>query len=122
MSDSCECQGPLIDETEALARVGGDRELLAELIELFRLDWPRQRAELRAALAERNAHRVMVAAHTVKGSVSTFGACRPEDLAFQLERMGRAENLGEADETVALLEETVDQLCRELVDHAAGII
>ena len=101
---------PTVDEAEALNRVGGDRELLGELATLFLGECPRQLAGIRAALGGKDYRKLQIAAHTLKGSVATFGARAAEKSALQLEALGRSEHLAGAAELLAELERALDQL------------
>jgi PAS domain S-box-containing protein len=84
-----------------LARVGGSREVLAELVGVFRQDSARLLGELRAAVDHSEAEAVRMAAHTLKGMVSFFNATAATEAAATLEGKGKAGNLGGA---AALLE------------------
>jgi two-component system sensor histidine kinase/response regulator len=79
----------LLDPTVALARVGGNTQLLAELVELFQQHGPGWLEEIRSAIAEGDMPKLRRAAHTLKGSVGTFGARSAFEAAQQLEAMGR---------------------------------
>jgi HPt (histidine-containing phosphotransfer) domain-containing protein len=54
--------------------IGGDVEFLAELVDEFVADAPRQIASLRAAATTGDAVVARRAAHTLKGTSRTFGA------------------------------------------------
>ena len=86
--------GPVLDHEVAMARVGGDVELLKELAQLFLEEYPRLMAELRAAYEHGDATQVEHTAHGLKGSVANFGAKRAVDAAYQIEQLGRAGKLG----------------------------
>src|SRR5262249_29197385 len=62
--------GPVVDRAAVLARTGGDRELLQELIEIFRGDYPRHLADIKAAVAAGDAARLNRSAHALKGAAS----------------------------------------------------
>jgi HPt (histidine-containing phosphotransfer) domain-containing protein len=88
--------GRLLDLETALSRVGGDSELLSEIATLFLSDYPNQVSALTEAIAHRDAGGVEKAAHTLKGSVATFGATPAVESALGLERAGRANDLSGA--------------------------
>ena len=100
----------VFDESEALARVGGDRELLRELVSSFLEECPRWLEEVRAAVAQRDPARLRRAAHTIKGAVGTLGAAVAFDSAQALETMGRDGTLAGAEEACSVLEEAVRRL------------
>jgi PAS domain S-box-containing protein len=80
---------PAVDPDAALARVEGDRELLHEIIGLFLGEAPERMGEIRAAISDRNGNALERAAHSLKGSVSYFGAPRAYGAALRLESIGR---------------------------------
>jgi len=82
-----------IDRELALSRVGGDAELLNEIAVLFLEDYPKQLDELRTAGARGDAKVVERTAHSLKGSVSNFGASAAVEAARVLETMGRGQEL-----------------------------
>jgi two-component system sensor histidine kinase/response regulator len=104
----------LFDKEVALSRVGGDVELLKEIAVLFLDDYPKSLKELREAVAARDAKRVERTAHGLKGSVSNFGARPAVDAAFQLETMGRAQQLVEVEQVLCSLELALAALRPEL--------
>jgi two-component system, sensor histidine kinase and response regulator len=112
---SVEVQLQQLDESLALSRVGGDVELLKEVVELFLDDYPSTFEKIKAAVASRNATALEHAAHSLKGSVSTFGASRAFEAAFTLEKQGRSGDLADAQESLVQLEQALEALRPELV-------
>jgi signal transduction histidine kinase/DNA-binding response OmpR family regulator len=72
-----------------LARVGGDRELLAEISRLFVDDAPRHLQSIREALDARNGESLRRAAHGLKGAAANFEADAVVSAARTLEEIGR---------------------------------
>ena len=89
-----------VDIAAALRWVDDDRELLAELIEIFLEDCPRRLHELEQAVKEGNANGVRQAAHSLKGMVAGFGAGSAHGLAAEMEGLGKA---GDLSKTLDLL-------------------
>jgi HPt (histidine-containing phosphotransfer) domain-containing protein len=85
-----------LDRNAILARLQDDEDLLRELIELFLEDTPRLLLEAEAALIAGDAGRLQRAAHTIKGSVSNFGATDAVDAAYKLELAAKAGNLADS--------------------------
>ena len=104
----------LMDRATALARVGGDLELLREIAALFLDEYPRALDDIHKALASGDAKLLERAAHGLKGSVANFCARSAEDAAFQLEQMGRAQKMDQASQTLATLEQSLALLQAEL--------
>ena len=86
----------LIDRTAVLDRVGGDEELLREISSIFLEEYPALVTEIEAAVALRDAKRLERAAHSLKGSVSNFGADAATQAAYRLETIGRRADLAQA--------------------------
>jgi PAS domain S-box-containing protein len=103
-----------LDESLALSRVGGDVELLKEVIELFLDDYPSTFEKIRSAVAASDANALEQHAHSLKGSVSTFGAERAFEAAFALEKQGRSRDLTGAQEGLFQLEQALQALRPEL--------
>src|SRR5262249_40630422 len=60
--------GPVFDAEVALRSVGGDRELLKEVIDVYFAECPRWLTEIGAAVARGEAATLRRAAHTLKGT------------------------------------------------------
>jgi len=105
---------PAFDREAAMARVGGDTELLRELAELFREEYPRSLAHMREAIDSHNPIELRNAAHGIKGSVANFGAKPAVDAAWDLEKMGRDARLADAPQALAALEQALASLQTEL--------
>jgi CheY-like chemotaxis protein/HPt (histidine-containing phosphotransfer) domain-containing protein len=101
---------PTTVSMEVLARVGGDRELLAEISRLFVDDAPRHLLKIREALDTRDGEALRRAAHGLKGAAANFDADGVVNAARTLEEIGRTGEF-EAHQTawLALTSET-DQL------------
>jgi CheY-like chemotaxis protein len=100
----------ILDTQEALERVGGDAELLRELADVFLDDCPRMWQNIEDALAKGDARQLARAAHTLKGSISTFGARTAREVAAQLEAQGGKGDLSSAGRTVARLNGELQRL------------
>jgi HPt (histidine-containing phosphotransfer) domain-containing protein len=111
---SVEAQLRQLDESLALSRVGGDVELLKEVIELFLDDYPSTFQKIKSAVAASDASALEQHAHSLKGSVSTFGANRAFEAAFTLEKQGRNRDLTGAPEGLVQLEQALEALRPEL--------
>jgi CheY-like chemotaxis protein len=74
---------------QVLARVGGDRELLAEISRLFVDDAPQHLDRIRHALDARDGEALTRAAHGLKGAAANFDAEGVVAAARTLEEIGR---------------------------------
>jgi two-component system, sensor histidine kinase and response regulator len=107
-------QEQVLDHATALARVGGDLDLLKEIAALFLDEYPRELDEIRTAYAAGDAHTLERSAHGLKGSVANFGAAAAVDAAFQLEQFGKAAKLDQVPPALAALERALALLHAEL--------
>jgi PAS domain S-box-containing protein len=103
-----------LDEALALSRVGGDADLLREVIELFLDDYPQALESIRSAVAVQDASAIEHHAHSLKGSVSTFGAARAFEAALALEKQGRSKDLTGVETGLGQLEAALQDLVPEL--------
>jgi HPt (histidine-containing phosphotransfer) domain-containing protein len=106
-SDDLPC---IFDLDDALEKVGGDREILEEILEVFSESYPDQLSELKNAIDSGDAPLVERTAHTLKGSVGTFSAKKALETAFRLETMGRDAQLQEAAAEYSKLEHEIEEL------------
>jgi CheY-like chemotaxis protein/HPt (histidine-containing phosphotransfer) domain-containing protein len=111
----------VFDEAEALAGLGGDRQLLRELAALFLQDCPGAMADIAEAIACGDAGRLQCAAHELRGAVSHFAAPAACAAAVQLECAGRAGNMTSAAESYGTLQQTIYQLERALARLVPGL-
>jgi signal transduction histidine kinase/DNA-binding response OmpR family regulator len=86
-----------IDQQALLARVGGDVELMHEVIRLFMEDCPVRLATIHAAIVSGNAEALRNGAHALRGAAGTLSAGGLVDAAHVLERLGAENRLGPAD-------------------------
>jgi PAS domain S-box-containing protein len=104
LSERREALAPsLLDETATLARVGGNRQLLQELVGVFRSDCSTLTDQIRQALEQKQAATLARAAHTLKGMVSFFEATAAAEAARCLEAAGRADDWAGVSEAVTHL-------------------
>jgi two-component system sensor histidine kinase/response regulator len=103
--------GAPFDSAVALNYVGGDRELLDELLTIFTQDAPTRLEAIRRALAANgDATELVREAHTLKGSLKVIGAMPAARLAQDLEEMARSGQRDDAGKTAAALEREMDRL------------
>ncbi len=110
----------LFDEEAALACTGGDRQLLREIVALFRKDRAASLKRIDTAIAKGDGEQLRLAAHALKGSLATVGATAARQTAAELEQMGRAAILAGAAELAARLRDRLVRLDEAFA--AAGLI
>ncbi|MFO0800204.1 MAG: response regulator [Gemmataceae bacterium] len=102
------------DRTTVLERVGGNRDVLRQLVGVFYQDCNTQMAALRAAISDGDADGVRDAAHTIKGMVAFFSQPGATEAARGLEDIGTRGELNGAGSRCA-------ELARELAKIEAGL-
>jgi histidine phosphotransfer protein HptB len=90
-------------------------EFIGELIDTFLEDSSSLMAEMKSALAAKDADSFRRAAHTLKSNAATFGAVGLAELARELEMMGRENNLGTGGR-LEVLGEAFQQVKSQLVE------
>ena len=95
---------------QVLARVGGDRQLLAEISRLFLDDAPRHLDRIKSALDARDGEALRRAAHGLKGAAANFDAEGVVHAARALEDMGRTAQFDDRDAAWRALSAETDRL------------
>ncbi|MGH7319948.1 MAG: Hpt domain-containing protein [Candidatus Rokuibacteriota bacterium] len=101
---------PPLDLAKALTVVGGDKNLLVELAQVFQLELPARLQALRRAVATGDAEQAERVAHNLKGALASLGATRARDLAHELEQLGRASRLDTAPAALARFEQELARI------------
>ena len=105
---------PQFDRQEALRRVDGDLDLLEEIAILFLNSCGANLADLHRGLADSDAATIQKAAHTLKGSASSFGARSLVETALRVEKIGASLDLAKAESAVRDLELQLEALTAEI--------
>jgi len=105
----------LCDMRAALTRMGGNVELLRQVIELIRADLPVVLSHLHLAFDSGNCRDFERAAHSLQGMVVTFDSEAVLLPAQSLEQMGHAGDLTRAAEFVQEVDREVARLDKELL-------
>jgi len=100
----------IIDLAELLARVENDRELMRDLLLIFKEEFPRHLQALRLAVDSLDGERVAAEAHTLKGMLSNLAAGPVADAAARLEQLGRSREVSEFREACASFENISKEL------------
>jgi PAS domain S-box-containing protein len=95
-----------VDREALLNRVGGDEEVLREVVRIFLEDTPLQLEAMGKALVDRDAPTLRRLAHTLKGSSGTAGAVALQSAALALETAAAA---GDFDSARSLAQPVKDQ-------------
>jgi CheY-like chemotaxis protein len=117
-ADPTPADGGIVDWSEALKVVKGDRALLKDLVETFLQEAPRLMEAMRQAIADSDSGALRIAAHTLKGPIRYLGAAEAFEQAWELERMGKDGNLENAEAGLAALQGEMARLISILEDHS----
>ncbi|HEX4599413.1 MAG TPA: response regulator, partial [Burkholderiaceae bacterium] len=109
-----DAQAGAFSREAALLKMGGDEELLREVIVAFLEACDETVGAVEVAVRANDAKALRRAAHTLKGSVATFSTGAAYKTAFELERCGRDNSTETAPQTFARLREELGQMLPEL--------
>jgi HPt (histidine-containing phosphotransfer) domain-containing protein len=112
----------VVDWSEALHSVNGDRRLLRDIVEAFLDESPRLLTVIRTAIEQLDSKTLQRAAHTLKGSTRYFGASQVSEMALRLEAMGARSQLADARDALIAVEREMARLTPVLVDYMRGRI
>jgi CheY-like chemotaxis protein len=112
---------PAFDLENALALLGGDAALFAEIVDLLRTERAKAMVDLRRALAAKDSASIARIAHSLKGAVAAVAAGRARDLSAKLEVAAKAGELEDAPDLAVALEAELARLEDELVHATAEL-
>jgi two-component system sensor histidine kinase/response regulator len=112
---------PVFDVPDALKRVEGDRELLAELLAIFLQDYPVHLENIHQALRDSRAPQVERLAHSLKSAMASLSAKRGAEAARRVEALAHdadlraaADALGQLQEELTILQQAMHQFLQTL--------
>jgi two-component system, sensor histidine kinase and response regulator len=103
-----------IDMEELLARVENDRELMRDLLSIFKEEFPQRYQGLRDAIESLDARRVVLEAHTLKGMLSNLAAREAAEVAAHLESLARRGETAKFHESFAHFQKIANELSRQV--------
>ncbi|HXJ07779.1 MAG TPA: Hpt domain-containing protein [Candidatus Acidoferrum sp.] len=107
-------QEPAWNQAELLERVDNDRELLRELLTIFKEDFPRTICSLEAAVSSGDLKRSGLLSHTLKGMLLNLGGARAAAAAARLEELATAGEIAALKGALDALECEAGKLLPEL--------
>ena len=110
-----------IDLNELLTRVDHDRELLQELLVIFKHEFLLQQKALQQAVEHGDCKQTAEISHTLKGMLSNLAATKAATCAAQIEQLARAEDTKALKEAVALFERAVQGLLPEIETYMGEV-
>jgi CheY-like chemotaxis protein/HPt (histidine-containing phosphotransfer) domain-containing protein len=100
----------VIDTPALLRRLGGNRALLAQVVQLFRTDCTKRMSELAAAVASQDWTRLCREAHTLKGTLGNMCANGAYAASLRLETLARSQSSADLTEAFQSLTAEIDRL------------
>jgi two-component system, sensor histidine kinase and response regulator len=110
--------GSPFDAAAALARVDGDWEFLGEMAAMFLEESPRLLAQIQEAIAADDHAGLVAPAHNLKNWTANFAAPEAFEAVANLEALGRAGALANAETAFATVERTIEKLRRAMDQFA----
>jgi len=83
-----------VDVPDLLERVDHDIDLLRDMLDLFRQEFPRLLMLVQAAVNRGDSTKIQESAHTLKGMLAGLSFTRASECALEIERLAR-QNSGE---------------------------
>lgn len=109
-----------IDWERAFETVGGDKQLLSDLIKVFLKDSDSMVSNIEAAIQNQNADGLRLSAHSLRGALNHLGAKDSAYLASKVEQLGSVEafqdQIDEAVELLAQLKASLEPVTQEMND------
>ncbi|MGQ9650627.1 MAG: response regulator [Phycisphaerae bacterium] len=99
-----------VDFNKAMENLGGERELFEEVLGLFVQTIPQIRKDLETAIAAKDAARLCLVAHGLKGSAANVCAESARRAAEEIEIMAKKEDFAEIDKVFAVLDAHLKRL------------
>jgi len=108
------------DRGWALDRLGGDEELLDEVVRISLNEFPKQLEALRKGIASSDAEIVERVSHSLKGGLSYLGIGEVSQKARELEEIGRKRELQDAARVFTILEAKVSEVLALIREKGAS--
>jgi len=110
-----------IDFPELLSRVDNDRELLCELLGIFKEDFPRHLRALQDAVAHQDMKQAATLSHTLKGMLLNLSVTRAASEAAQVEQSAQQGSLAAVQTALTAFELEVQGLMAEMETHMVEV-
>ena len=110
-----------VDLAELLSRLENDRELLRDLVLIFKEDFPRHLQALREAVERRDMKQTMVVSHTLRGMLSNLAVTKAAASVGQLEQLAGSGGEAALDEALAAFEREVQGLLPEMETYLGEV-
>jgi PAS domain S-box-containing protein len=108
---AAEAASPTVfDQAKLRERLGGELEVMKEIVGLFQAECPQLLGAVREAIARQDAPALYRTAHSLKGTLLSMAAPAASAVALRLENLGRQGDLADAAATLAEMEQELERL------------
>jgi HPt (histidine-containing phosphotransfer) domain-containing protein len=90
MNNRRDSSAPIVNIQELLARVENDRDLLCDLLKIFKEEFPGYLKSLESAVDRKDAAETATVSHAVKGMLANLSVTKAAASAARLEQLARA--------------------------------
>jgi CheY-like chemotaxis protein len=111
----------VVNFSELLARVDNDRDLLRDLLSIFKEEFPGYLKSLQQAVMRKDAAQTASVSHTLKGMLANLAASKAAASASQLEQLARVADLASLPAAFAEFEREVQGLLPEMEHHMVEV-
>ncbi len=111
----------LLNKTELLEKVFGDKALLNQIIDMFLDMCPEMVASIENCIKSGDPEALIRTAHAFKGSVGNFSREGAFAQAVELERLGKSANLEQASQVLDIMKKQVQALVHALEEIRSEI-
>lgn len=108
-----------INLQELLARVENDRDLLCDLLTIFKLEFPSHLKALENAVARKDPAATAKVSHTLKGMLANLAVTKAAASAARLEQLARAGETASFEQAFAVLTQDVHGLLPAMESYMA---
>jgi HPt (histidine-containing phosphotransfer) domain-containing protein len=119
MNNSADSSAPAINLPELLSRVENDRELLCDLLTIFKDEFPCHLKSLEDAVACRDAAETASVSHTLKGMLANLSVTKAAASAARLEQLARRGETASFQEAFNVLAQDVHGLLPVMESYLA---
>ena len=111
----------LIDFEELLERTENDKELMRDLLTIFKEEFPHRLEALHGAVESLNAANVAMEAHALKGMLSNLAAVEASVAVAELEQLGRSNEASKFLESFSRFEVMAGELLSQVEAGTAEV-
>lgn len=108
--------GNLVEYEASMKRLGDDRDLFLEFVDIFMKDSPKLLSDIISAASSEDCNRLEKSAHALKGLMSNFGAKPCCESAQAIEIAGRNGDIEDVAFELSKLRQGYEKLCSELTE------